>query len=151
MRTIYEAVMKRLKDKVPAIQWVDLDYGQLEQIGTNGRPPVAYPCALVTIDLPKCNSITDTIQSCMANITIRLGFDPLGNGRTAENAPDDVRDKALNPYDVIASVHAAIQGFETKNFNTMSRIRQEKESRREYFIYRMVYACEFEDDTADMG
>ncbi|MDL2254977.1 hypothetical protein LJC38_00145 [Parabacteroides sp. OttesenSCG-928-K15] len=149
MKTIYNALLDQLQDKVKALKWIDLDFGQLEQIRSGERPPIAYPCALITIGVPRCRNLTDTIQNCQAQIIIRLAFDPLGNGRTAANAPDDVRDTSLNPYDVISDVHAALQGYETENFNSLARSSQEKESRTDRFIYKMVYTCDFEDQTAD--
>ncbi|MDR1917016.1 MAG: hypothetical protein LBQ58_10630 [Synergistaceae bacterium] len=148
MRTIYSSLVARLKEKVPALRWIDFDFGQLEQASAGQNPPVAYPCALVSIAIPRCHDLTETIQTCEARITLRLAFNPLASGRTAANAPGDVREQALSPYDTIADVYAALQGFENGHFNALSRVSQEKESRNDIFIYRMVFRCEFEDETA---
>lgn len=148
MKTIYTAVLNRLNERVPAIRWIDLDFGQLETKSSD-RPPVAYPCALITIEMPRCNDVTETIQDCIALVTVRLAFDPLAAGRTAGNAPEEVRETALNPYDVISDVYSALQGYETDNFNAFSRQSQGKEKRAGLFVYKMVFSTEFEDQTAD--
>jgi hypothetical protein len=147
MKTIYNAVLARLKEKVPALKWIDMDKGQLKKMGKEERPSVAYPCALVSIDLPNCKDITDTIQDCKAVVTVRLAFYPMD--RTSADAPEDVREEALEPYDVIADVYAALQGFETDDFDTLSRSSQRTESHDKLFIYQQVFTCRFEDETAE--
>lgn len=145
MKTIYNAVLQRIEEKVPAIKWIDLDCGQLE---TNERPPVAFPCALVGIAITEANSITDTLQECKARISIRLAFDHIG--RTANNTPTIEREKSLQIYDVIAEVYKALQGFYTPHFDSLHRTRQDKEkSRHGYFQYRIDFVCEFEDMTGE--
>lgn len=139
MKTIYTSVIERLKTTVPALRDIDMDYGQLEQ--TN--PPVAYPCALITLNIPECKNLTDDIQDCKAEISIRLAFDPLNAGSTAAHSPEEVRERSLSPYEIIADVYTALQGF-----NDMERRAQGKESRSKIFIYKMVFRQDFEDYTA---
>lgn len=139
MKAIYEMVIDRLKNEVPELRYIDMDYGQLEQ--TN--PTVSYPCALVTLNYPDCRSLTDTIQDCRAEIVLRLAFDPLNAGTTTAQAPDEVRKKSLTPYDTITNVYKAIQGW-----NDIQRKQQGKENRSDLFIYKQVYRFDFEDHTA---
>ena len=94
MKTIYKALIKRL-ETVPTIRWVDFDFSQLDR--KDERAPVAFPCVLLSIAIPRCRDLTETVQTCEAHITLRIAFDPLAAGRTAANAPDAVRDEALNP------------------------------------------------------
>jgi hypothetical protein len=150
MKTVYSSLLKRLNEKVPSVRWVDIDAGQLEGNGKD-RPPIAFPAVLVDIAVTRCRDLTDTIQACEARITLRVAFDPLSIGRTAANAPEDVREAALNPYDVISDIYAALQGFGTQHFDTFSRISGEKEGRSDLFIYKMIFRCEFDDYTAGNG
>jgi len=55
MKTIYNAITARLKEKVPAIRWIDFDKGQLDSMD---RPAVAFPCALLTISVSNARNIT---------------------------------------------------------------------------------------------
>ena len=145
MKTIYTAVMARLKEKVPALRWIDLDTGQLE---TSDRPPVAFPCALISISIPSAKDVTDTVQECSARIKVRLAFDQ--PAKTDSATPDTVLQQSLNPYDVIADVYAALQGFYTANFDSLSRTRQDRETGRNgLFVYSLEFSTTFTDETAD--
>lgn len=145
MKTIYKQVAQQLKTEVPALRWIDFDTGQLE---SSERPPVALPCALITISLERTIDITETIQECTGTVRIRLAFDQ--QMKTDQATPPQHRNTALQPYDVIADVHKALQGFSTEHFDPLSRVRQGKEnSRHKLFTYMIDYKVEFDDETAD--
>jgi len=147
MKTIYNAVMARLKDQVPELKWIDLDTGQLD-VKTD-RPSIMFPCALIGIGIKPKRNLTDTIQECDAIVTVRLAFDQKAL-RTNAEAPEEARVKSLAPYDVIADVYAALQGYGTDGFDSLCRTEQGKEnSLNGLFQYRIVLKTSFEDDTAD--
>lgn len=146
MKTIYNAVLERLKEKVPALKWIDWDTAQLD--AQTERPPVRLPCALIGIGVSRAKNLTDTTQECEATITVRLAFER--TDRTGSDAPEAAREQGLKPYDVIADAYAALQGFSTAYFDPLTRISQAKEnSRGGLFIYRITFKTEFEDLTAD--
>jgi hypothetical protein len=146
MKTIYTAIIARLKAQVPALKWIDLDRGQLD--ARSDRPQVAFPAALIGIAIKATGNITDTIQECEATITVRLAFDNPA-GRTSAQAPDDKRLLSLELYEVIADVYAALQGYGTTNFDSLTRTLQAKEnSPNGYFQYRIEFKTVFEDNTA---
>lgn len=144
MKTIYSAVIARLEEKVPALKWIEMDLGQLSQ----PNPPVAYPCALVGIKLPKCKSLTDTLQDCEARISIRLAFNT--QLTTSAATPEESRNASLVVYDAIAAVYAALQGWGTEHFNTLDRTSQGDEpGKNGLFIYKIEFSTTFEDATAE--
>lgn len=144
MKTVYNAVIARLEEKVPAFKWIEMDMGQLSQ----PNPPVAYPCGLIGIKIPKCKSLTDTLQDCDARISIRLGFDT--TMRTAAATPQAARAASLAVYDIIADVYAALQGWETQYFNSLDRVSQGNEPPKNgLFIYKIEFSTTFEDATAE--
>jgi len=146
MKTIYTAIISRLKEKVTGIKWIDLDTGQLDTVE---RPPVMLPCALISIAITQAKSITDTLQDCTATVTVTLAFDTLE--RTSANAPETTRNASLAAYDTIADVYAALQGWGTVNFDSLSRTRQQKENNRHnLFKYRIDFSVQFEDATAEV-
>jgi hypothetical protein len=143
MKTIYLAIMQQL-ETVEALKWIDLDTGQLSQ----AKPSVAFPCALVSIKLPKCKSLTDKIQDCEARISVRLGFD--SKMRTAAKTPEAARTLSLAVYDTIADVYKALQGFGTENFDSLNRVSQGDEpSKNGVFIYKQEFSSQFEDRSAE--
>lgn len=149
MKTIYQPILAQLKEKCPALKWIDMDKGQLKLTGKDNKPPLIYPCALIGITLPKCKSITDTIQDCNANITVKLAFDPVTYARTSADVIDEIREQHLEPYDIIADVYAALQGFSTDNFDCLNRTTQGEESHSGLFVYKIVFTSTFEDVTAE--
>lgn len=150
MKTVYTAIMERLKTRVPALKWIDLDTGQLETgSGEIDRPAVAFPCALVTIGVTRSSDITDLIQDCEASIVIRIAFDQ--QMRTNAAAPAQAINAGLTPYAIIADVYSALQGYGTVNFDPLSRISQGKENGMNgLFIYRIEFRTTFEDQTASL-
>lgn len=145
MKTIYSAVMARLEAEVTKLKWVDLDTGQLD--ARTDKPAVVFPCAIIGIAIRPVRAITDTIQDCEATITVRLAFDNQP-GRTSSQTPAPVREKSLEVYEIIAEVYAALQGWGTQNFDTLTRISQVKENNvNGYFQYRLEFKTTFEDNT----
>ncbi|WP_165043749.1 hypothetical protein [Dysgonomonas sp. ZJ709] len=150
MKTIYNAVIGQLSGLLPTtVRWIDWDKGQLKKIGKDDRPDVSLPCLLIGISIPQSKDITYTSQSCKATITIKLAFDVNLTNRTSGNAPQEARDKALEPYDLIAEVYKRLQGFGTVNFTPFSRTSQGEEQHNTLFVYRQSFTCEFEDLTAE--
>lgn len=151
MKTIYNALVGKLLPFLQnnTLRWMDWDKGQLKKKNDTGRYPVAYPCALVRIAIPKAEDVTDTIQDCVGTITITLAFDPLGMGRTAANAPEEVREQGLEPYDVIADVYKLLQGFGTDEFSPLSRKSAGELTHPDLFVYQIVFNTEFVDNTAE--
>lgn len=144
MKTIYLAIMAQLQTAVPAIKWIDLDTGQLD---SQARPAVAFPCALIGISIVPKRNLTDTIQDCAANITVRLAWET--TGPTSNITPDAELAKSMAIYDTIADVYKALQGFGNMNFDSLTRRKQDREkSRHGLFQYRFDFSTEFEDDTA---
>lgn len=148
MKTIYIPIKNRLKEKVPVL-YIDLEKGQLKKIGKDQRPDVKLPCALISITLPKCEDIEDTIQDCEATITVRLAFDPNTINRTSSEVEDSVLEQHLEPYDLIADVYSALQGFETDEFDQISRRSQGEEANDKLFVYKQVFKTKFEDVSAE--
>lgn len=144
MKTIYNALLSKLSE-VTALKWVDMDTGQLN---TDERAAIAFPAALISIEIPTCKNITDKQQDCTARITVRLVFDNPGT-RTNNKAPEAVRAESLKKFDTIADVYATLQGYETSDFNALTRVSQAVERSNKYFVYRIDFTCDFEDLTAE--
>lgn len=136
MKQIYKPVLEQLKTNVPELKWIDLD---TDQLSSSQRPKVAFPCALIGIELPGCQSLSDTDQKCNALVTVKLAFDTMGATNSA--AEETIQNKSLEVYDIIEKVHNMLQGFETADFEPLSRTRQGKvPSRNGLFQYQIVYS-----------
>jgi hypothetical protein len=148
MKTIYKAIANKLATDIPVLAWIDYDKGQMN-VKPGQRPALKFPCALLRIEIPSASDITDTAQEATARITVRLFFETFKQ-ETAMAYTGDKQDKALEPYDTIADVYAALQGFETAEFDALSRSSSADEKRTdEYFGYQHIFTCKFEDLTAE--
>lgn len=146
MKTIYNALIKHLRSKVPALKWIDLNTGQLDVPFTdNKRPPVAYPCLLIDISIDRTTPITDTLQECQATITLTIADDT--PTRTSRNTKPTT---SLGQYELVADIYTALQGYmgEANNFAPLNRTRQERlRSSAGLFLYRQSYTTTFLDIT----
>lgn len=154
MKSIYNAILKRLDPQLQdkTLYWIDWDKGQLKEYGKENRPPLRLPAALVSIEIPSGSivDVTDFIQDCKARVTITLVFDPTQYARSSAGAPDDIREKALEPYDVIATIYSRLQGYYTDNFDALVRRSQGEVSHPVLFVYKIVFETAFEDNTANV-
>jgi len=147
MKTIYNALMAQLKEQVPELRWIDLDAGQIDR--QTERLPVAFPCAVIGIALTNCEDLYAGVQLCRCAVIVRIAQNPPVS-RTNSEVPDDVRETAMERYDLIEKVYNALQGFGTEEFNPLSRGRQQKENRSDgLFVYRMEFGTEFQEVVGD--
>lgn len=144
-KQIYLAISERLSAMVPELNWIDYDWGQLN----DERPAVAFPCVLIDIAYPDCKNLAEgagaTEQMVNAAVTIKLAFQPLGDSQV--NAPDSSRMAALKPLDTIDSLHKALQGWnDGGTFAGLSRRRGGSVPRRDRLkVYNLVYETTFID------
>lgn len=131
-------------DALPDIDWVDQNIGQLD---VDGRPPVQFPCALISIDLPRCEYLGRNIQKCSTHIGVRLGFNYAGS--TNSKTTEVVRNRALDYYRIIREVYKALQGYSEPGLSRLKRISQVEMARADQVkILDMVFYCEFHDQSA---
>lgn len=147
MKTIYTDLITRLQAQCPFLRTIDLDMGQLEiPYGESKRPPLAYPCALITIDVERATDLTPYTQDCEATITIRYATDRTTD--TAAHINDRKRTAGLNPYEEVAEIYTALQGWSTEYFSPLSRTRQGKDrTPAGIFGYTQRYTTSFIDET----
>lgn len=144
MKIIYNTVLQLL-DEIEALRWKDKDKGQLKF----ARPAIAYPAALIKIDLPKCDDLGGNIQDCTALVTIRIAFDFAGE--TSANTPDAIRQQALAYYDTVDAVYAKFQGFENSELGKFSRKKAYEEDRDDGInVMVLPFETDFRDITATL-
>ena len=142
MKQIYTPVMAQLKALVPELRWIDLD---TDQLNAATRPQVAFPCALIGVELNDCDSLSDTLQQCGTTVTVKMGFDNVGS--TSGAAPDHIRNSSLMVYDIIEKVYKALQGFEKPDFEALSRRKQGKvPGRNGLFQYQITFSTILDDE-----
>ncbi|WP_143960242.1 hypothetical protein [Litoribacter populi] len=146
MQFIYEKVLAKLQE-IPELRWIDLDKGQLDSYET--RPNVNFPCALISMQLPRCEDLGAKKQQCTALVTIRLGFDFSGN--TSSVTPEAERAKSLAYFDLCEKVYQKLQGWNDENINKFSRQNFREERRGDnYKVVAIPFSSGFLDFSAAM-
>lgn len=143
LEDLFILIQDKLK-VLPDIKWVDQNIGQLD---VESRPPVSFPCALISIDLPRCEELGGKLQKCSTQVGIRLGFNYAGT--TSSNSPEAVKARALDYYRILREVYKAIQGYSEPGLSRLRRISQVEMAREDQIkIVDMTFYCEFHDSSA---
>ena len=109
MKDLLKQLTERI-DQANVTKWTDEDFGQLENYPLDGRPEVAFPCALIYID-QNFESLGGNGYDVTSTIIVRVAFDRMGD-RTSAKTPDAARKKSLDKLDVVDYVKNMLVGFE---------------------------------------
>lgn len=141
-KKILIAICDRLQQEIPELRWIDV---QMAQLNTEERPPVAFPCCLVDLAYTDCQALSAGRQKVSVQVTLQVGFLP--SGQTNAHAPEEVREKALYMFDVLAKIHTALQVWNNNRmFMPMQRKQVIPERRPDGLkVYQMVYRMEYMD------
>lgn len=134
MKDIIQHTIAHLKEKVTALHYVNIDYGQLD-FYAQGTPPVRFPCAL--IDLPQINYTNQArgAQIGEAVLSVSLSNHQLGELQNAK------AETLL--LDIIEATHLALNGYRPAE-NTSALIRQAtRRNRRDDGITEYVLTYTF--------
>jgi len=147
MKTIYTDIIHHLRKECPWIQTLDLNTGQLEGGGSLRQPPVAYPAVLLDIRIDSASDLSPHRQYCEATISVTYRTDKVS--RTASHYDESRQSEGLHPYEEVADLYRALQGFRTEHFDPLSRVRQAPVSSPPgTFGYITTFRTAFVDDTA---
>lgn len=139
-------LMDYLPTKVPAIRWIDQDFGQLENFDM--RPALLFPCVL--IDFGTTTYTPNMRKSQIGNLTItfRLAFAPFTASHSL--APTLVREQALEYYGIEQDLYTALQGYATAYSSTLTRLSASTELRSNdtLRVRSIQYSTIFQDFTA---
>lgn len=143
MTTIYESILARLTAQVPELKEIDLQKGQMNY----PRPPLAFPAALLTIQLTNCENLNSKKQRCDVIITVDLCFDFTGN--TTVSTPEVERLKSLAYFALVEKTYANLQGWGTSAFNPLARTNLIDTPRPDaYKVVKTVFKSAFHDYAA---
>ena len=141
-KELFIAICDRLKEETPELRWIDAEAGQLN---SNVRPAVAFPCCLVDLSYPDCDTYMGGRQKIKAQVQLKVVFNQ--TGQTNTSAPAAVREKALEYYDTLNAIHQTLQWWNGDGlFNPLRRLRCMPEKRTDDLkVYNVTYETEFMD------
>ncbi len=144
---LYKDISDQLAAKVPALRWIDIEYGQLE-IPTESYP-VQFPATL--IDFPTVDFENETFgnQQATVNVGVRLALDLYEDFHVVDGQEAPDQETAINRLTIISEVHAALHGFETDYCTPLIRRSLMMERRDDGLkVIGMMYATMAKDDSA---
>ena len=142
---IFLDLQNRITAQVPAVIFIDMDYGQLE---TKGRPSVAFPCILLDFKSWKFQELSLKAQTGDGIICVKIATDPYSS--TSNITPETYKEAALSILDLEWQIYRALEGYKpvvaVDNTNTptqaahpMVRASIETDNRRPGLKVRELY------------
>jgi hypothetical protein len=107
MDIILTDVQNRLTSLVPALKYVDEDWGQLDDYSPNY--PVKWPCALVDCFAANYENLGNKVQTGVA--TIRVVIADLKLSNSSAQAPASQKEKSLSFYVLMNAVYKVLHGY----------------------------------------
>jgi hypothetical protein len=146
MEQIIDDVTTRLALKVPALKYIDEDWGQLDFY--QPHPPVKWPCALVDVVSATWTNSGHLQQLGLLQVKVRIADLRLSN--SSQRAPLTQKVAADSIFVLLRNVYIALHGFTGgQNYSALirtnnSRIRREDGVR----IYEITFTTEMKDNSA---
>lgn len=144
---LFLAIQKRLNENVPALNWIDQNFGQLNNYEVGYKPPVVFPCALIDLTGFVFEDITDGQQYANGRVVISVSTTPFSNSQLKTPAP--FKEMALLYYEIENTIHKALHGWQPTGFNKLLRRAVDKQEREDTIRERViVFECSYTDTTA---
>lgn len=144
---LFLAIQERIKNQVPEIRFVEQNFGQYGF--EDYRAMVAFPALLIDFPLTNYSALQGNIQLGSATINVALLFEPFSQSYNL--APDAVKQKALEYYDIEQKVCKALQGFATDYCTPLARTDAKSQNRNDIGlrIRELNFSTNFEDWSLD--
>jgi len=145
MKQVVQNIQDRLAQEVPALKYVDQDWGQMDFFP---NPPVKYPCALIDIQSAQYTNNGNFIQQGTAIVVIRL-FD-LKLSNSSQAAPTGQKENAKKIWQLIEDVNKVIHGqnFLQEGYGLPIREQMRRTKRNDgCYQTELYYSVQFTDTT----
>jgi len=146
MEKLLQDVQARLLQKVPALKYVDEDWGQLDYYAPNH--PVKWPCGLVDATEATWENEGKLVQLGLVQVKIRVADLKLSNSSGA--APQGQKDKAFAIFATLREVYKALHGWSgDDHYSKLIRTRSSRIKRNDGVrIYETMFTCKLKDASA---
>jgi len=145
MKQIIQNIQDKLVQEVPALKYVDQDWGQMDYFNS---PPVKFPCALIDILSVQYTNNGNFIQQGTATVVIRL-FD-LKLSNSSQAAPANQKENAKKIWQLIEDVNRALHGqnFLQEGYGLPVREQMRRAKRNDgCYQTELYYTVQFTDTT----
>jgi hypothetical protein len=142
---LFVALQARIHNNLEAIVYTDQDLGQLK---APARPPVAFPCVLIDLELFHFQNLSGNAQTATGTVVIKLVHAPYSP--SAQNTPEPALTRALTYYETEWNLHLCLQGWSAgAAFGSLNRTSAATLPNKDKLrIRELRYALSFDDFSA---
>jgi hypothetical protein len=143
MKDLSGQIRDRLMAQVPALKYVDEDWGQLDYFN---RPPVKYPCALINVWNVNYTNTGNRRQA--AKVAVRVSIYSLRLSNSSNGAPETQKANVAQMWQLYEDVNRAMHGvqFLTDGYGAMMRTLMTRNKRQDGSIEISVeYVLSYND------
>lgn len=146
MEILLNDINERLKAKVPALKYIDEDWGQLDYYSTN--PPVKWPCSLSDVFEATFTNAGKLVQLGNTVVVIRLADLRLSNSQV--KAPVNQKLNHISFFVLVKNVFTSLHGWAGHNhYSALVRVSQGRKKRDDGVReYEMRFATTIKDVSA---
>ncbi|MCC8146912.1 MAG: hypothetical protein LIO93_10875 [Bacteroidales bacterium] len=143
MEQLFKDIRDRIVEKTEGVNWVDEDYGQLDEVETvEDTYPVPFPCILIDIQDIEWADLGRGFQRGKGGVLIRLAIDC--NDELIQGG--DSSEQAIERMEFASELHRTLQGFAPSGTTPLVR----KKSRMysipgDIKVYEMEYGFSVSD------
>lgn len=141
MKQMVQNIQDRLVQNVPALKYVDQDWGQMD---FGSEHPVKYPCALIDVQSADYTNDGNFIQRGVVTVVIRLF------SNSSQKAPDNQKENAIRIWQLIEDVNKAVHGqkFLQEGYGMPMRTQMRRTKREDgCYLAELYYTIGFTDTT----
>jgi hypothetical protein len=138
--TVYPILADRLRQQVPALGWIDLDQGQLDNPDEEYPLPLHAGVVLLDFDEADWHDIGQGIQRGTCQVRVTLAVQVLAD--TYQQSRQ--RPAALQKLELLAKLHTALHHYDGAGaFGALVRTYSRKEQAQQpgIWVYSMGYNC----------
>jgi hypothetical protein len=133
---LFLQIQERIKTTVPAVKWIDLDFGQMD-INTNEyKPPVIFPCSLIDLTGLTFEDLSGGNQTAMGKVIIRLSVAPFSQSNQVTSLPQ--RERAIEFLEIEYQIAKSLHNWKPTGFNRLLRRSQDKLDREDTLRERII-------------
>lgn len=146
MEDILQDVQAKLQAEVPALKYVDEDWGQLDYYYPH--PPVQWPCALIDVTQATWSNAGNLQQLGLIQVKVRVGDLKLTN--SSGKASIGQKTTAFAIFATLKNIYKALHGWSDSDaYSALIRVSNTRIKRDDGVrIYEVVFTTEYKDNSA---
>lgn len=115
---LFIAIQERLQLKVPALKWIDQQFGQLDNYQPGYKPPVLFPCNLIDLVGFTFEDQSNGVQIAQGRVVCYLSTAPFSNSNQSTPLPQ--KEKALEFYELEHEIKTHLHNWQPEGFSKLS-------------------------------